>query len=528
MMMLVPGRAATALAIAVVVVAASGCRGADTPETVERNPVVEAFWEDFRAASAARGAGDLERAALLYERALTADPDHGDSLYYLGHFRYSRGEVARALELFEHLAQVQPARVRSWQQLSLVRGQNRPGWLGNLAGAQAAAQEAVELIRGESLNFELLARWAAYDGDAAAAREYLGAAVGHNPNSPQAADLTGWLDTPPPAGPDERLLVAQLMTDGRTRRLDLDADGQADLAGIDSGGGRLLLVVPRGDSGTVLPGRSPVNGWARSRAADDAAPVPLPVTAVVAGRDRVVVVGGGVDGARVFAATNGLYQEIAGPALPGLVGAPVLAAADFNGDGHDDLAIGNMILDPDTEALGGRILLGTSGDEFRVGADLPGPVSWLATGDYDGDGDVDLVVARVAEDTASAAAEGDHAPTPVRRVGTTLTLLRNDEGSLVPEHLLDADGIVQDVVLDDLDGDGHIDLFVATAGPAPERPMADALWLGSATGLVPASERLSEPPGATYRAWNSARGLVLLRGGSVPGEPRVVVTVPLR
>jgi len=517
---------------------AVGCGAATEPaeETQSRrDPALERFWENFRAASSARGAGDLERAAGFYEQALAADPDHGDTLYHLGHFRYARGETGAALAHFEHLAEVEPAGLRSWQQLSLARGQSRPGWLGDLSGAEAAARRAMDVVRAESLNYELLARWAAYGGDAELAGAHIATALGHNPTSEAARLLQEWLARPAvtetPAGASALAMAAR----HAARPVDLDGDGKADLTMFQVGEATSVLAVATGGDRRVLPSAARIPAWENSPESAAAGPFPVPTrAALIAGPygERLVLVGGGSRGTRVYEAAGDVYREVEAAGLPTPVGTPLVLAADFDADGIDDLLLANIRLAVDSQVLGGRVFLGRPDGSFQASdQEIPGPLVLVVGADIDGDGDTDVVLGRPGQAVEATETAGDHAPPVVAAATTTVSVLLNDGGRLTPAPIdtpvLGSE--VRDIVAVDIDRDGRMDLFFAMGSWAPERSVADVLWLGSATGFVDASERLGPARrGSTFRAWAAADGLVLVRGGTVPGDPRRTVLLQIR
>lgn len=532
-----PSRPALLYLILLVGLLAPGCGGAGDPADKtesRRDPELEKFWENFRAASAARGAGDLERAAGFYEHALAADPDHGDTLYYLGHFRYGRGETAAAAEHFEHLAEVEPTSLRSWQQLSLVRGQSRLGWVGDVDGAEAAASRALEVVRAESLNYELMARWNAYRGENALAREHIVAALGHNPRSETARHLQEWLDRPvaaeDPAGASALALAQRHVS----RAVDLTGDGSADLTVVSVDGSQPVLVA-RNDGRRILPSSVRFRSWENVSGVSESGPFPVPTAAaVVSGPygELIVLVGGGSRGTRLYEAAGELYREADTSHLPGPDGPPLLAAADFDGDGIDDLVLANLRLSDDSQALGGRLYWGLADGSFRPSNnDIAGPLLQLAAADLDGDGDPDLIVGRAGQAIESEEVAGDHAPPIAAAATMDVVFLLNDGGRLAPSTLetpvLPAD--VRNIVVADLDDDGRTDLFFATGSWAPETVVADLLWLGTDAGFRDASERLGlARHGVTFLSWRSAEGLVLVRGGIVPADPRRTVLLEIR
>ena len=121
-------------------------------------------------------------------------------------------------------------------------------------------------------------------------------------------------------------------------------------------------------------------------------------------------------------------------------GANRFAVADFSGDALLDLAIGS--------GTGVRVLLGQGNGSFDAGIDYPltNGCQALVAGDLDGDGDLDLINAKMP-------AYGGAGP-------QSLDLLINDgEGVFEPrESLVQPKGNMNDLAVGDLDGDGDLDV----------------------------------------------------------------------
>jgi hypothetical protein len=137
--------------------------------------------------------------------------------------------------------------------------------------------------------------------------------------------------------------------------------------------------------------------------------------------------------------------------------------ADFDDDGDLDIVVATTAVDPD------RILINQGDFTFTEESDVRLPADYfddgaLTTGDIDGDGDVDIVVA-------------------VADVAPRLRCYENDGSG----HFLNAterffpavDARIKDVVLADIDRDGDLDLIAVTAGeghtPQPEIVLINTL-----------------------------------------------------
>lgn len=96
-------------------------------QTSETRPVQDKqrllqFWTKQRAAmNAMKVEKDNARAVLLFREALALNPDHEDSLYYLGLCLASLGETAAALDALAELQRQNPQSHRAWQQWGVVK-----------------------------------------------------------------------------------------------------------------------------------------------------------------------------------------------------------------------------------------------------------------------------------------------------------------------------------------------------------------------------------------------------------------------
>jgi tetratricopeptide (TPR) repeat protein len=83
--------------------------------------VVE-FWRAQRAAMhAMKVEGDVEKAIGLFRQALTLDPAHEDSLYYLGNCLAATGDIDGALERFDRLRQLNDMSHRAHKRWGTLR-----------------------------------------------------------------------------------------------------------------------------------------------------------------------------------------------------------------------------------------------------------------------------------------------------------------------------------------------------------------------------------------------------------------------
>jgi Bacterial Ig-like domain (group 3)/FG-GAP-like repeat len=169
-------------------------------------------------------------------------------------------------------------------------------------------------------------------------------------------------------------------------------------------------------------------------------------------------------------------------------GGVTMATADFNGDGHADLAV-LPVEGPWSEQA--TILLGNGDGTFTLGPPLTlgknaSPVAMVA-GDFNGDGKADLAILDNNYDTVSI-------------------YLGNGDGTFTPAAPLpvgqEGNGLTNVMVTGDFNGDGHLDLAVLEQPAVADGPCPIAIFLGNGDGTFTAAPSLS----AAYLSYAIAVG----------------------
>jgi uncharacterized repeat protein (TIGR01451 family) len=135
-----------------------------------------------------------------------------------------------------------------------------------------------------------------------------------------------------------------------------------------------------------------------------------------------------------------------------------LVTGDFNGDGKVDLAVANSGNDTVTILLGNGDGTFTAGTPVTAGA---GP-HWLVTGDFNEDGKLDLAVVNSSSDTVSI-------------------LLGNGDGTFTLNSSPSTGSGPFAIAAGDFDADGHLDLAVTNTGDG-----SVSILLGTGTGTFAA------------------------------------------
>lgn len=141
---------------------------------------------------------------------------------------------------------------------------------------------------------------------------------------------------------------------------------------------------------------------------------------------------------------DGKWKESIIAEIPGVVNTTPF---DLEGDGDLDYAVSSMgYIHPNDDFIGELHLLINDGsgnfEQRQLLSDVP-RITDCAPGDYDGDGDVDFVIAMFGW----------------RDTGEICLLRQNDDGSFQKETVLEINGCMR-VIRNDGNGDGHSDFMV--------------------------------------------------------------------
>jgi len=190
-------RRSLVVAFAVLAAAApAGCSGRPSESARQesgRDERVVRFWESFHEATRLRLAGRFGDAERSYLRALTIDPRHEDSLYYLGQCRLQTADRDGALEAFRTLVSVNPASARGHLSLGALLASPDGAAPFDPVEAEAHFRRAHDINGEETAPMVRLGEVLILLERPDEARRWLDAAFASNPKSVEAAFLGGYL-----------------------------------------------------------------------------------------------------------------------------------------------------------------------------------------------------------------------------------------------------------------------------------------------------------------------------------------------
>jgi len=163
------------------------------PASAESRARVEEFWSVYQTATREKQMGRWESAARHYRRSSKLDPDHWDSLYYLGNCLVELGRFEEARQSYSRLADSDPQAARAYSALGYLHSNPRAGSLFDLAEAERMYHQAQHSNGDESGSVLRLGEVCLAAGKVEKSREYLSAAAATNPKSVSARLLLAYI-----------------------------------------------------------------------------------------------------------------------------------------------------------------------------------------------------------------------------------------------------------------------------------------------------------------------------------------------
>ncbi len=163
--------------------------GEAAPADAARQKIKD-FWEIYNRANGLRIRGDFAEAVPAYRQVLQLNPQHEDSLYYLGASLEELGDYTGAAESFRRLIALNPSSGRALGELGHVLSVLEPGAPRDFAGGRQALLRNIEVNREQAGPFMRLGLLELDQGHAAAAAEQFRLASGFG--SPEGTFLFGY------------------------------------------------------------------------------------------------------------------------------------------------------------------------------------------------------------------------------------------------------------------------------------------------------------------------------------------------
>ncbi len=224
-------------------------------------------------------------------------------------------------------------------------------------------------------------------------------------------------------------------TTNKLASVDLNTDGYPDLVLDNLSSNHVTVLLNQG------------NGTFSSPSSYAAGPEPIGIAIADFNGDGhldVIAADNAVDGVIALLLGNGDGTLQAAPVRRSGFSPTSLATGDFNGDGRLDLVTGSSVTPPPSGIGTGTVMLGNADGTFQAPKIWStSAISAVAVGDFDGDGNLDLVETN---------------PTPGN--GNLSLLLGNGDGTFQPPTSYPVGTTPETVAVADLNGDGKPDVIV--------------------------------------------------------------------
>ncbi|MDH3214808.1 MAG: tetratricopeptide repeat protein [Candidatus Krumholzibacteria bacterium] len=155
---------------------------------------IRRFWEVYRRATGFMRQGAWQEAAADYRQALSIDPGHEDSLYYLGNVMFELNQYDDAVSMWRQLIEVNPLSTRAHIQLGAVHSCGAQGAPFDLEIAEREFQRAHSINKEETGPVLKLGEVYLLKGQREQALTYFATAMQTNAKSIEAQYLTGYLE----------------------------------------------------------------------------------------------------------------------------------------------------------------------------------------------------------------------------------------------------------------------------------------------------------------------------------------------